>query len=145
MAQYFKAKEFNVNNELMDYFYLNDIKNYDVLYIISDEDYNKVFKDIDALIFSNLDNSISDSNPIYTNLKLLNNAKYIYLKDKINILDDDTIKDFIMSYKGIIICNSKLMDYLNDLNLIKDVYKVNKNHYLKIDKLGNIQELIINN
>ena len=142
MAQYFKTKEFKEDTKFMDYFYLNDIKNYDKLYIINEEDYDKVFNLKNTIIFGN---DINDNNPIYTNLLILNNTKNIYLKENLDLLNDTSIKDFILGFRGIIICNSKLVNYLNDLNLIKETYKLNKNVYLKIDKLGNIEELSIKN
>ena len=142
MAQYFKTKEFKVDTKFMDYFYLNDIKNYNELYIINEEDYDKVFNLENTIIFGN---DVNDNNPIYTNLLILNNTKNIYLKENLDLLNDKSIKDFILGFRGTIICNSKLVNYLNDINLIKEVYKLNQNKYLKIDKLGNIEELNINN
>lgn len=142
MAQYFKTKEFKVDTKFMDYFYLNDIKNYNELYIINEEDYDKVFNLENTIIFGN---DVNDNNPIYTNLLILNNAKNIYLKENLDLLNDKSIKDFILGFRGTIICNSKLVNYLNDLNLINETYKLNQNKYLKIDKLGNIEELNVNN
>ena len=142
MAQYFKTKEFKVDTKFMDYFYLNDIKNYNELYIINEEDYDKVFNLENTIIFGN---DVNDNNPIYTNLLILNNAKNIYLKENIDLLNDKSIKDFILGFRGTIICNSKLVNYLNDLNLINETYKLSQNKYLKIDKLGNIEELNVNN
>ena len=86
-------------------------------------------------IFSN-EYSVTDNNPIYLNLKILNNSKIIYLKEKLDLFNDDCIKSFISSFKGIIVCNIKLINYLKELNLVSKDYLLKENTYLKIDKYG---------
>ena len=77
------------------------------------------------------------------NLKILNNASKIYLKDKLDLLNNDIIKSFLLEFKGIIICNDSLVYYLKDLGLIKEEYILKDNTYLEIDKYGNIKDVFI--
>jgi len=144
MAQFYKTKDNEINTEFFDYFKLNDINNYENIYLINSQDYQKVVDILslnNIVIFENNNSktSINDNNPIYLNLKLLNNANVIYLKDELNILNDDNIKSFITSFKEIIICNIELQSYLKDLNMLKEYYKLQENNYIKIDKYGNIE------
>ena len=72
----------------------------------------------------------------------LNNAKVIYLKDRVNILEDESIKKFILSFRGVIICNVGIIDYLVENNIVKDTIDLKENTYVKIDKYG-IQNILI--
>ena len=140
MGQYYKTKEFEINNKILDYFYLDNLNNYDEIVIIKDKDFKNVFKDNDITIFGN---DITDEKEIYLNLKILNNANKIYLKEKLKILDNDIIKSFIEGFRGIIICNENLTYYLKNIGLIKEEHILNENTYLKIDKYGKELEICI--
>lgn len=140
MGQYYKNKEFEVDNKILDYFYINSFKNYEEIIIIKDKDYEKIFNDNKIIIFGS---DISDEKEIYLNLKILNNASKIYLKEKLNLLNNDIIKSFLLEFKGIIICNDSLVYYLKDLGLIKEEYILKDNTYLEIDKYGNMKDVFI--
>ncbi len=146
MAEYYKTPDSKLNDIFYDYFYLNHLYNYDELLIIDNDDFNKLDINLDNLVIvdnKDIDNYVNDNNPIYLNIKLINNAKIIYLKEHIDILNDNNIKTLITSFRGKIICNYKLCNYLKNLNLIKEEYKVNKNTYLKIDKYGKVEYINI--
>jgi hypothetical protein len=141
MAEILKNKEGNLNNEFYDYFTLSNFNNYEELYIINDEDFNVLTQ---KLNFSNIvkfenkksNQNVNDFNPIFLNLKLLNNTKIIYLKEKLEVLNDESIKNFISSFKGIIITSIDLVGYLKELNLIKEDGNLKPKTYLKFDKFG---------
>ncbi len=145
MGQYYKTREFKVDDNVLNYFYLNTLKYYDEIYIINDNDFKKIFDNKDIVIFDsiNSNNIVSDNNPIYLNLKILNNANIIYLKEKLELLDNEVIKNFINNFRGTIICNKDLISYLLDLALINEEIVLKDKTYLKIDKYGVIKEINI--
>lgn len=145
MGQYYKTREFEIDNNILDYFYLNNLKNYDEIYIIKDSDYDQIFSDKKIVIFENKtgDYIVNDNKQVYLNLKILNNANIIYLKDKLELLDNDIIKSFIEGFRGIIICSDVLVYYLKDLGILSEEFKVQENTYLKIDKYGKAQVINI--
>ncbi len=145
MGQYYKTREFKVDDNVLNYFYLNTLKYYDEIYIINDNDFKKIFDNKDIVIFDsiNSNNIVSDNNPIYLNLKILNNANIIYLKEKLELLDNEVIKNFINNFRGTIICNKDLISYLLDLALINEKIVLKDKTYLKIDKYGVIKEINI--
>lgn len=145
MGQYYKTREFEIDNKVLDYFYLNNLKNYDELFIIKDSDYNKIFGDKKVVCFENKigENIINDNNQLYLNLKILNSANIIYLKDRLELLDDDNIKEFIKGFRGSIICRDNLVYYLKDLGLVSDEFNIKENTYLKIDKYEKAQVINI--
>ena len=136
MAEFIKTKDNEINSEFFNYFELNDLNNYESIYLINDIDYNKIINKLKLDNIVILGKDIIDENPIYLNLQILNKSKIIYLKEELDILKDDNIKSFITSFKGIIICNIKLLNYLKELNLIKENLTLKDNFYLKIDKYG---------
>ena len=145
MGQYYKTREFKVDDNVLNYFYLNTLKYYDEIYIINDNDFKKIFDNKDIVMFDNINgnNIVSDNNPIYLNLKILNNANIIYLKEKLELLDNEVIKNFINNFRGTIICNKDLISYLLDLALINEEIVLKDKTYLKIDKYGIIKEINI--
>ena len=145
MGQYYKTKEYEIDNKILDYFYLNSFKNYDEIYIVKNEDYEKIFQNEKIVSFENKNGEdiASDNKPIFLNLKILNSANKIYLKEKLMLLDDDSIKSFIENFRGIIICADILVYYLKELGIINEDYKLNDNTYLKIDKYGKATEILI--
>lgn len=145
MGQYYKTREFKVDDNVLNYFYLNTLKYYDEIYIINDNDFKKIFDNKDIVIFDSINgnNIVSDNNPIYLNLKILNNANIIYLKEKLELLDNEVIKNFINNFRGTIICNKDLISYLLDLALINEEIVLKDKTYLKIDKYGVIKEINI--
>lgn len=143
MAQYYKLKENELNTDILTYFNITDLNYYEDIYIIFDKDYHKFIKALsmnDTIIISN--DSEFNTNPVYYSLKILNNAKVIYLKDRVNILEDESIKKFILSFRGVIICNVDIIDYLVENNIVKDTIDLKENTYVKIDKYG-IQNILI--
>ena len=146
MAEILKNNNSELNTIFYDYFSLSGLNNFEYLYIVSNEDFKKININLSNLVIienqiSNL--TVNDNNPIFLNLKLLNSAKEIYLKDSLDCLNDSNIKDFIKNFKGIIICSDSLTSYLIDLGLISDNYNLKRNTYLKIDKYGIVEEITI--
>lgn len=134
MAELLKNKNLDINSELFSgYFSINNLNNYEKLYIISDGDFEKIKKSLNNIPY------VITNKTIYTLLKEINNNKVIYIKNKCDVLNDDSLKDYIKGYKGIIIVNKECLNYICDINLVSDVPDFNSNEYVIIDKFGNIE------
>lgn len=141
MAEFMKKKDNTLDSSLYDYFGVSDLNNYERIIIINDNDYDKVIEKekLDNVLIIPGD-VINDDTPIYTCLKYINNSKVIYFKNKIELLEDDSIKDFIKSFTGTIICNIDMINYLKDNELFTDELSLKSNVYLVIDKYGSVKE-----
>ena len=134
MAELLKNKHLDINSELFsDYFGINNLNNYEKLYIINVSDYEKIKKGLNNIPY------VITNKTIYILLKEINNSSIIYIKSKYDVLSDSSFKDYIKSYKGIIIVNKECLDYICELNLVSDIPSFNKDEYIVIDKFGNIE------
>ena len=141
MAEFFKNKNTEINPDIFNYFYLNDIHNYQELYIINNKDYDYIIDEnrITPINIISKDGDINDKNTLIVNIQKLNTSPNIYLKESINYLLNEDIKNGITSFNKTIICNIDLINYLKELNLISDIYTLNNNTYLKIDKYNKVE------
>lgn len=134
MAELLKNKNLDINSELFSgYFSINNLNNYEKLYIISDSDFEKIKKSLNNIPY------VITNKTIYSLLKEINNNSIIYIKSKCDVLSDNSLKDYIKSYKGIIIVNKECLNYISELNLVSDVPTFNEDEYVIIDKFGNIE------
>lgn len=144
MAEFMKKKESELNSLVFDYFNINNVKNYEKIIITDNDDYNEVVNELglgDILCIPG--DKINDDIPMYTCLKNVNNSKVIYLKERLSLLEDDSMKAFIKSFSGTIIASEELIGYLNEVGLINNDLEVRKGTYLLIDKYGSIKEISI--
>ena len=145
MAQYYKFKEDNINDKVLDYFYLNTFNNYEKIILTKDHNYPKLIEllSLDNVLEVSKKGLASDNNPIYLNLNRLTLAKIIYLKEEQLFLEEAAIKTFFQGFKGIIISNEKLIPYLRSLGILHDDYYLNDKTYIIIDCYGKAMEVSI--
>ncbi len=133
MAELLKNKNLDINSELFSgYFSINNLNNYEKLYIISDSDFEKIKKSLNNIPY------VITNKTIYTLLKEINNSSAIYINRIVNVLSDSALKDYIKAYKGIIIVNKECIDFIYELGLVSDVPFFGNDEYIVIDKFGNI-------
>lgn len=153
MAQFFKQNTLDINEEkFVDYFNLNNLNNFEKLYII--EDINKIInlikgksitiigfkdKELQKLLkskgFSEI-NYIDDKVSNYISIRLIEQADLIFIKDNYEIISEYDLLNSLYNYKKIIISNN--IEILKKLKLIKgDLTKTN----IVIDKYGIINDI----
>lgn len=146
MAQYYKPRENIVNDKIFDYFYLNPFNNYEEIYLVNDIDYTKLEKQLSLtnIVEVSSEGLINDNNPIYLNINRLTPVNVIYLKEPLDLLNNEEIVSFFQNFKGTFIANEKTIDFLHDTGILKEEYNINKNTYLIIDRYGKSEEKSLN-